>query len=514
MKGSMQYLLNISEQYQSVRSSFWRFLFEERFNRFLFFFFVAIVTIELLVFKYFYPYPAFINGDSYVYLEMAMNNSKIGIYPIGYPMFLRLFSVFSSSDMALVVVQYFFVQISIIALLFSLFYLYTINRIIQLILVVVALLNPAVLYVANYVSSDALFWFLSLCWFTSLLWIMHYPSWKNISIHIALVGLVFMVRYNALYYPVISIFGFFIKKDKFFIKAFGIMLMGIILGGFIYNTSLQYKRETGVFQFSPFSGWQMANNGMYAYRFVDSSHRKDVPISFRGIDSDVRKYFDTAQKGLEFDYANKLLDVSTFYMWTDSSPLRIYMERKFEKDTLITPFEKWAKVAPLYKDYGLLLMKLYPTKYARMYLLPNFVKFYAPPVEFLANYGFLMDSVDTRAAIWFNYKVKKLSTRFSDTRVSALNYYPIISGTMNAVYIMMSISFFALNGRKNKEIFHLWLLFTLFWVCNLMFSVFASPVALRFQLFPLVLCTILNLVLLDFVLSVAREERKLAINTQ
>ncbi|SJZ74054.1 hypothetical protein SAMN04488128_1011418 [Chitinophaga eiseniae] len=484
--------------------SFKDFLVRDGLNRKLIIFSCLLVLLQLLVFKYFYPYPAFINGDSYQYLLSATGNLKIDFYPIGYPKFLRLISVFSSSHTVVVSLQYMLMQFGTLFWVFSLFYFYRINRIIRILLIVAVVLSPIQLYMANYISSDSLFYSVSICWFATNLWVVNRFSWKVALIHAVLLVLAFSIRYNALYYPLVSCIALVVARGKVWLKLTAAGLIFMMLGVFVIWTSVQYKKLTGEMQFSAFSGWQMANNGMYAYRFVDSIDQKPLPPKFKELDYYVRSYFDSTRY-YDLKYPEVMLDVNAFYMWSPISPLRMYMKNKFERDTVSSEFKKWSVVAPLYKEYGMFLMKNYPKKFATEYVWPNFIKYYAPPVEFLGMYGYKVDTVMSVVNTWFDFKEKKLNSRFKDYSVRTLESYPIICGTMNAVFIMMTISFFVLNGRNiNKRLFELWSIFFLFWILNLGFSVFASPIALRFQIFPLVVYTSASFLMLSFVLDQAK----------
>ncbi|NML40786.1 hypothetical protein HHL17_26550 [Chitinophaga sp. G-6-1-13] len=482
-----------------------KFIMEDRLNRGILLLFVLISVLQFFVFKYYYPFPAFISGDSYSYVQSAFYNSSISTYPIGYSKFLRFFSVFLTGSISLVFFQYIFFQLSSLGLFYTVFYFYRVRKVLQVLLVLLLLINPVALYMANYVSSDSIFFSVSVCWFISLIWIANRPTWGWMIFQALIVTYAFMVRYNAMYYPLISALTLLISSDTLKRKIFAAFIMLVLVFSFVGWTSLRYESAVGKFEFSPFSGWQLANNGMYAYRFIDSADRKNLPLKFKELDQDVRRYFDTTSK-LIIQYPNVMLDISTAYMWRRESPLRIYMMRKYNGDTTMTDFKKWASIAPFYKEYGSTLIKTYPTDFARNYLWPNLVKYYVPPVEFLENYGFLMDTIPPITKSWFGFKEDKLYSRFKDNRVSMLDYYPVVCGVMNAVYVMLSISFIILAGwRLDRRLCNLWLIATFVWICNLLFSVFASPVALRFQMFPLLVCVIINVVLLDFILSQAKQ---------
>lgn len=479
---------------------FWKYMLLNKVNRFVLAIAIILIICEFSVFKYFYPYASFINGDSYSYILSAFYNLRADTYPIGYAKFLRLFSVFSFNDTSLVAFQFFLIQASLIGFEFTMFYFYEPRFWIKVIIVAFCSINPVFLFLSNYVSSDSLFLGLSIFWFTLLIWIIHRPTLRLIIIHAIVISIAFMVRYNALFYPMIAIFAFFISRKAIPLKIMGLSMTFVLIFLYINFTTNQFKRISGISQFSPFSGWQMANNALYAYRFIDSSQRKQLPARFKTLDQDVRNYFDSTRDLKK--HPQEMLKASTIYMWDPRSPLVIF-ENKYKKyDSTVGELKRWANVGPLYKDYGQTLIKAYPYTYLEYYLWPNFLKYYVPPVEFLQNYSTGVDSVPEIAKQWFWYRTNKLKYRTKDMSVSMLNYYPILLGTTNVIFMAMSIAFIFLGGMKASHlIFKVWICAALFWGANLIFSVFASPIALRFQLFPFVLTFILDFLLLDAILK-------------
>ncbi len=69
----------------------------------------------------------------------------------------------------------------------------------------------------------------------------------------------------------------------------------ILCGIFVLYTGNKFKVLTNTWQYSPFSGWLLANNAMFAYRHVDSAHRKPVPEKFKVLDNMIRTYFDSTR---------------------------------------------------------------------------------------------------------------------------------------------------------------------------------------------------------------------------
>lgn len=478
------------------------FLLRNRLNR-VFLWIAGIgFILQFVIFKYLYPYPSFIHDDSFEYLASAYYNSAINIYPVGYSKLLRLFSVFTTSDTALVAFQYLCIQCTALYFIFTLFFFYKPGKIVQFILFGFVLLNPISLYLSNYISSDALFLSLSLLWFTTLLWIINQPAKRLIIIHAAILFLAFTVRYNAIYYPLIAIVAFLLSRQRVWIKVTGIAASLLVITGFIMHTSHKYQELTGKRLFTPFSGWQIANNALYAYRYIDSADRKPVPNRFQGLDNMVRTYFDTSRNVAT--HPMERLIASTAYMWTPASPLQQYMNNQFKRDSTVGKFKRWAMMAPLYADYGAYLIKQYPMQFVQHYLWPNAVNYYTPPIEFLAIYNMGRDTVQQIAQVWFDYKSQKVKTPFADFQIYALDFYPILAGIVNVLFLAGFVCFVILNGLNHSSLLSKTLLLAgSLWMVNFGFSVFAAPVTLRYQVFSMLVFLSFGLMLVDYIAKTA-----------
>ena len=454
------------------------------------------VIIQLLFFKYWYPFASFINGDSYTYLASAFNNYDIGYHPIGYPKFLRLFSVFSHSDTVLVVFQYVLLQISALSFVFTIFYFFSPSKISRIILFGFILFNPIFLYLANYISSDSLFLSLSLIWFNLLLWCIYNPNVKNVTVNALIVFLVFTIRYNAMYYPAVLVVAFLLYRRKILIKIWGILLVMLLLSLFIQFNKQKYYELTGYRQFSPFSGWQLANNAMYAYRSVSNRAVKDVPYKFNKLNKIIRDYYDSARIN---NYPENELAISTVYMWTPSLPLQLYLK---ETDSThdMNEFKSWARIAPFYEEFGWFIIKNYPLSFIKYFLIPNASRYYAPPVEYLGKYSTGVDHVQPIAKFWFGYKTEKIYSIFSDFNVNILFFFPELVAALNIMFLLGIISFLILNGYSaNRMLGKVLIIVVWFWFLNLVFSIFASPIALRFLLFSGIIIFVFSLLLIDFI---------------
>jgi hypothetical protein len=487
------YTLPGRERHEDV--SFRDFLL--RTNKYLLWFAGLAILVQFIIFKYLYPSAGFINGDSYVYLETAYGNFSINTYPIGYSKFLRFFSVFTIWDTALVAFQYLWLQSSSLLLVFTLSYFYRPDRWTFAILFFCMVFNPVFLYMGNYVSSDSIFLGLSLFWFTSLLWLIHRPTWRLIILHGVLILLAFTVRYNALFYPLVAAIGFLLSRMSWPRKIAGMAWSILLIGIFMWHTSNQYLRLNGVRQFTPFSGWQMANNALYAYRFVQDQPPPNVPVKLKPLDKAVRTYFDTTRN--IFVHNQEMLIANTWYMWDPKSPLQVYMYDGFKKKPNASSLQRWSTYGPLFEEYGKFLIKKYPVEFAKYYLVPNLLKYYAPPVEFLDTYNMGRDSIEPMGMTWFGYTSKKLKTHYKTLEVHTLDFYPILVGVFNVVFVFSLFGFAFLGGfKRNKPLSLALLLAAGLWLINFGFSVFASQIALRFQMLPILVFWCFGWMLIDY----------------
>jgi hypothetical protein len=126
---------------------------------------MAGIFIQFILFKLCYPFADFFT-DSYTYIDDAVNHHAIGIRPLGYPRFLTLIHWFTTSDTVLVLIQYLCMQAGLLFLFFTIRYFFPVRKAISHILFVLLVFNPVTLYFSNYVTSDAIFFGISLMWFS------------------------------------------------------------------------------------------------------------------------------------------------------------------------------------------------------------------------------------------------------------------------------------------------------------------------------------------------------------
>jgi hypothetical protein len=456
----------------------------------------SATLIEFIIFKLCYPYAGFINGDSYAYLASAYYNSDINTYPIGYSKFLRVFSTFTRSDTALVAFQYFAIEASAFWLLYTLTNIFHPRRLTKAILLVFVVCNPVFLYISNYVSSDAIFLAISLIWFTLLLKIIRSPTTKLLIYQSIILLLAFVVRYNALYYPLIAALALLLTPLPLRAKLLAISANFLLIGLFIAYQSDRYYKVTGIRQFTPFSGWQLANNALYAYRYVDSAEVKPPPSEFKTLDRAVRHYFDTTRDTNR--HPEEMIQASTVYMWDAHSPLQQFLRAQTKADTIASSLKRWALMGPLYGDYGCYLIRRYPGVYFNYYLLPNALKYYVPPGEFLFQYNMGQDTVAAIAASWFRYPSQKVKPAVGGFDVHLLDFMSVFAALANIVFLLSSVGLAFLSGPQAHAIRRPALVLAVaLWIANFGFSVFASPITLRYQLFGFLVFSSFACLLID-----------------
>jgi hypothetical protein len=485
--------MNTLQNAPVCEQTFTQFLFHNKRNRIILFLAAVAVVTQFAIFKYLYPFASYIHDDSFFYLDAANENLTISTYPVGYSKFLRLVSVFAKPDWVLVSLQYLLIQCSTIFLLFTIFYFYKTGRATQIILFCFMVLNPLFLHLANLVSSDGLFLALSTTWFALLLWVVYKPSNKITYWHAIVLLAAFTVRYNALIYPFISLLAFGLSTGPIRKKVAGLGLALLLIGWFVGLSMLQYKKLTGYWQFSPFSGWQLANNAMHAYREVAPADREPVPPEFRALDNSIRNFHDI-NRDLQLN------DITSVYMWAPNFPLIQYCDSLFiAKYNSIPKFKNWASMGPCYNSYGWYIIKKYPVHFLRYFIWPNSVRYLSPPAEYLEYYNWGYPTVQVSAMKWFGYKDNRVKTRMKSGKVWTFQYYPFLVSIINVIMFLMFLSYILLKGWQYNTTFNKIILLAGF-VCIAYagFTIFSASTVLRYQAFPALISAIFSLLLIEW----------------
>ncbi|MDO6435228.1 glycosyltransferase family 39 protein [Flavitalea sp. BT771] len=460
---------------------------------------IPAILLQFFIFKHFYPYASFFQ-DSYSYIYAAMEHDVIGYRPIGYSWFLRLIHAISASDTFLVFIQYCLLQGAGLYLYFSVVRLFSPRKSIQHLLFFFLLFDPLLLYLANVVSSDALFIALSLIWLTTLLWLVRRPSVRHLLLQLFLLILIFYTRYNALCYPVIAAAAVLLTRKGAVFKLTGIVSSVLVLVFGVLIVREATRQQTGVKIFSAFSAWQIANNALFMYPYIQVDPSRLPSAECRELDSFVRA-----------TPAHQPVD--TWYMWDPQSPLKKYMQMRQKKEHT-GYFTAWNKVAPVYSEYGYYLTTRHPWLFTREYLWPSARIFFYPDLEMLMRYNEGESKVDQTAKDWFHYGSTQVRIACSpDLQGRLLGPFPAFYLAINLAFVLGAVWYW-IQGKGsagsagfrdallNKSGFREALLMTMtFFAVNAAFCIFATPNMFRYQVAPMIWLFVFTLLTYDRLFS-------------
>jgi len=448
---------------------------------------IGLSCLLWVLFKIFYPNP-YIVFDSHYYIYAALVNANVSVWPVGYSKFLRLIGLFSHSANVLVTIQYFFLQGCLLFFFLTWRHLFKLKKGPGLALFILLLINPIYIYTCNFVLSDALFLGLSLLWLINLLWIVFRPKPWMIFTQALLLLFLFAIRSQALFYPGIACLAFLLSRQKLGLKMAGIAMPIVFIGGFILYTAHVTKVDYGVQEFSPFQGWKVASNALYAYEHVPSGKVQPVPARFKPLDSLVQRFFHSHHQPV--DLLNQDPSTGTYYIFMYPSPLLQYRDQRcgYDRHFLIN-INTMARMAPLYDAYGSYLVKQYPWTYFRHFILPAAFTYLVPYAEVYNQedpvFVHQWDTLVQMKKKWFGNVSTSEKKPYANFRIGLFDYYPVGNAITHLIFLMAFLGFLGLNGHKKMDPFRqkaLGLIATL-WLANAVFMVIASASLLRYQLF-------------------------------
>ena len=475
--------------------SFSRFLTKKTTNRKYLLIATAGIFIQFIVFKLCYPFGDFFS-DSYTYINAASHHHNISFRPIGYSRFLELIHLMTPSDTVVVLIQYLIIQAGGLLLFFTLRYFFHLSKTICNIVFALLVFNPVLLYISNYICSDALFIGLSLMWVNQLVWIMNKPKWIHFLPLAGLLFITFTLRYAALFLPVVAIWALWYCPRNWLFKLAGAAL--IILPLFIEIQRIRHitEKETGTAVFSAFGGWMSANNVLHMYPYIEVQDTDLPSTECMVLNKIVKKYFDSLPvskrpyPGLSFDW-----------LWANNSPLKAYRSMVEMQTKGGTYFTSWHAVAPVFSQYSSQLIRQHPADFVHYYLLPN-VKYYClPPLESLVVYNVGESSVDEKASKWFHYKSNRVSCIDKEIQGSILKPMPYwfllinVTFCLSLMLVFIRRKYYSLSPALERTL----VLSGGFWIINFGFSIYAAPIVFRFQLLPMIVLTVFTAILINII---------------
>ena len=466
---------------------------------------LVMVLVQFIIFKTFYPFPDFFS-DSYSYIDGAYRHLDVNIWPIGYSKFLLLFHWFTHSGTALVFFQYIFLELVCLYFYHTVVYFFSTGKNTRMILCLFLFFNPLNLYLANYVTSDAIFVALSLIWLTQLIWVVHRPHPSQIIVQALVFFIAFTFRYNAMYYPVIAAIAFILSRQNIWLKAAGILSGPILIIPFILFSYRATEKMTGTGQFPPIlGGWQWGNNALYMRGFIREDSTEFPTPQTAELDRIARRYF--AQPSRPQDQLSSY--VANFFIRQPEAPLKQYMQEVYGHTKDFGSVEQWGKVAPVFGQYGLFLIKRHPLAYFRYYLLVNSKNYLLPPLEKLEIYNLGSDFIAPIAAYWFDYPTSQIKSISKSLQGTLLFMFTALFAVLN-LYFMIALFLF-LRGRiwQQASLNYNYILIIIAGLLflNFAFSVFANIIVIRYQIFPMIVFLAFTMLLTDQLEIVMRKRK-------
>ena len=450
-----------------------------------------LISILLLTgFKLIYPYPNMVL-DSYYYVLAAISHADVNAWAIGYSWFLRAFGIFSHSPLLLVIFQYLFLETSLLVFFLTIQQFFPLSKLSKKILFVFFFVNPLFLYCANFIMADALFVSLSVFWISLLLWMVFRPRPYLLVVHALLLLLVFTVRYNALYYPVVATIALAISRYTSWQKALGVALQLILIGAFITYTAIRVGDISGKTQFSPFGNWKTANDALYMYGHIYQDDNDTPPPNFALLHKMVKYYFKSGSK------VDDLLDYQrpfygSIYMFYNGSPLVVYKNYLYGRDTQFVNFNKMAYLGPLYGQYGSWLIRQHPWAFVRYFMMPNARRYMVPPMEAfsgLQTFFLRTDYLRQAAKTWFGMTTLAASEDAIHFRDALLFPYQMLIACIHLLFLINLIGYGIMRGFRSlsRHERYTLLLLTALWLCDLGFNLTAAASVMRYEIFLLII---------------------------
>lgn len=465
---------------------FFQFVFTNKWNIIYLILAFSITLVIWLLFKNFYPNPNII-FDSYHYLNATTTRANVNAWPIGYSWFLRFVGQFSHSANFLVTVQYVLLNLSLLLFFFTLRFFFYLPIWSSSLLLMFLLFNPIFVFTSNLILSDTIFTTLSIFWLTNIIWIIIKPKYWMIFSHAIILVIAFSVRYNALYYPIISIIAFLFVKRNAVYKISAITLQLSLIGAFISFTVKTMDLTFGVKQFSTFGGWKLANDALYMYKHVYNQNVSNVPKELLSLDCHVKKYFSTNRDTIDLFTPDPTS--GSFYMYIHPSPLLTYRDLIYGSDNSSLNLNTFSKLGPLYQEYGKWLICNNPKAFSRYFIWPNIQRYFiSPPEVYVDNYNpfsIRMDSLGMSARKWFNINSifsKQSSINF---RYNIFINYPILNITIHIIFLFGFISIILSGYLRylDRSIILVIILVGIMWLLDFIFNIIAAAIVLRYQIF-------------------------------
>lgn len=433
-----------------------------------------------MIFKLAYPYPDFI-GDSLSYIKAAQQNLDINIWPIGYSKFLRFFHGITHSDIALTTFQFYLFEISALRFYSVLTRVVKLNRLADNAIYIFVLFNPLSLYLANSVLSDSLFAALSMFWFADLLSFYGTPpSLYRILPQALYIFAAYTLRYNAAYYPIITLVVLITCRLKWWKIALGSALAPLFMIAFLFYSRQAGQKLIGSPVSSILSGWQLANNALYVRNYISIDTSMLPSQGCKRLDRISKAFISQNHLGLN-EYIRQY--PGNLFIDKPVTPLKYYSSQIAAKDQIA----QWGYASLVFNDYGKYIIEHYPFEFVEHYVIPNSKFYFYPPLSKLAIYNTGSDSVLPIQLNWFNYSSQRIWVISKTLQGDILPILSLLFLILNIAYFLGVILLFAFRVPLERITRQIQLAAFCLIVANALFSSSASTACLRYEYFPMMI---------------------------
>lgn len=448
---------------------------------------IGLSILIWIFYKYYYPYPN-LTFDSYHYImNMHLNTNAAG-WPVGYSKFIKYLGYISHSANLLPTIQYFCTQIGFLFFFITFRTLFRTDKWFSFIIFLFFFISPINIFGSNHILSDPLYIGLSMIWITQIIWIIfRFRPYMVISQALLLLML-FDLRYNALYLPLITVFAFLIARIKPIWKIAGIILSIILIEILIQYTSIEMAKIAGVRQYAYSNGWKQASNGLYIYEHYYKNEKAPLPVKFRELDSTVRNYFNNPHPNVSLLYPDQEITLGSYYMAVGGTPLYTYMQQKSGYKDWSLDFHRTAPYGPLYRAYGNYLILHHLPGYFKYVVYPHLLSYITPYPEIFTENGeaFSLWTDDTYGKVardWYNISTLKVPSNYIKLRANILSPFPFIYSVIHIVFILSLTFFVFLRGFISLDKVHSYCMIILIMMTlgNFLFTILSTTSVLRYQ---------------------------------
>lgn len=466
---------------------------------------LLVNALAWVVYKYGYPLGDYYS-DSQGYVLSAVKNQEVFYRPPGYKRFLTLFHAWNSSELFTLSIHFFSVVISTLFLFFSIDYLLGFkNKYLKYGSWAFGCLVFWALPLSNMVGTDALFTSLTLAWFATLLWIHKKGSWWALGLQILLIYGAFILRYNALYYPLVAtVVLLFSARKNWVYKIGGIGMSAFILFMTYTNIRNETFKMTNAPVFSGFSGWQLANNALYMYKHIEVDSNSFSDPEVKAVNTCAALFIDSIAEADRTLLAKGKIPGSVF-MWDPGGPLKQYNYRYMDAYKL-GYIRSWYQVSIPFSQFAIQLIKDHPWAYFKHFILKNTAYFFVPDKEFMARYNFMGTELAPEVRTWFGLKGSDtLKPRTKGVQEAIVNIYYVFYPICILLSLLAPV-LYLFNRKKgdsgaDKGLLILW---AVFFLATMGFSITAAPITFRNVLLLVPLALGLPMWFLDQALSARR----------